>query len=352
MSGAQEAEVADADADQRLDRWLRRRFHRLPQSWIERMCRKGELRVDGVRAKASTRLAAGQTVRIPPISDAEASGGGGRSPATPPADAEMIRAAVIHRDEHVIALNKPSGLAVQGGSGVPRHIDAMADALRFGMDESPRLVHRLDSDTSGVLLMARTRRIASALAAAFRRRETRKTYWAAVAGAPRPAAGTIRYALARAPEGGPGGMRRMLCVHPRDIGATPGAKPAATLYRVLAAAGRRAAWVALSPITGRTHQLRAHMAEIGHPVVGDDRYGGAGQTNPGDGWGARLGEGVGDGLHLHARSLVIAHPATGRALRLSAPLPDHMARTWDVFEWAAADAPDDPFEDAPAGAAG
>ena len=230
------------------------------------------------------------------------------------ADAAMIRACVIWRDEDVIALNKPPGLAVQGGSGQRRHVDGLAEALRFGRAEKPRLVHRLDRDTSGVLLLARSARAAAGLARAFQARTTRKVYWAVVAGTPSPRAGTIRYGLVKAPGHGAGGEgEKMICVPPDQVAATEGAKRATTDYTVIDAAATRAAWVALNPVTGRTHQLRAHMAAIGHPVVGDGKYGGSSQENQGDGWGAQLGGGVSRKLHLHARSIDLTHPVTGGA---------------------------------------
>lgn len=342
MSRVQTIEIAAGDGGQRLDRFLKRHFPQLGQGRIEKMCRKGELRLDGGRVKASTRIAAGQMLRVPPVPDQA-------SPAATPTidarDAEMIQRAVIFRDDHIIALNKPPGLPVQGGSKLTRHVDGLGPALRFGMDENPRLVHRLDKDTSGVLLLARSRSIASGLADAFRHRAARKIYWAAVAGVPAPKSGVIKYPLVKAAGRGKAGEgEKMHVVHPDAIASHEGAKRAQTDYALLEALGKRAASMALVPVTGRTHQLRAHMAAIGHPIVGDGKYGGSGQENLGDGWGARLGGAFSRKLHLHARSLRIEHPVTGAMLHLTAPLPEHMARTWAEFGWDALEAPVDPFE--------
>jgi 23S rRNA pseudouridine955/2504/2580 synthase len=345
MSGAvEQVTVGAEEADLRLDRWLRRLHPHVPQARIERMCRKGEIRVDGSRVKPATRLEAGQTVRLPPLPEAPETEAAPAGNEVSPADAEMIRACVIWRDDDVLALNKPPGLAVQGGSGQRRHVDGLAEALRFDADEKPRLVHRLDRDTSGVLLLARSARAAAGLTRAFRDRTARKIYWAAVAGLPSPRAGTIRYGLVKAPGHGAGGEgEKMLCVPPEEIARTEGAKRATTDYRVIEAAAQRTAWVALRPVTGRTHQLRAHMAGIGHPIVGDGKYGTNAQENTGTGWGAQLGGGVSRKLHLHARSLDLIHPRTGALLSLTAPLPEHMARTWDLLGWTPRDAPADPF---------
>ncbi len=345
-TGVQTLTVSVDEADLRLDRWLRRHFPHVTQGRIEKLCRKGEIRVDRGRVKPATRLEAGQAVRIPPLPEGEAPPA--TVAATPSeADAAMIRGAVLWRDEYIIALNKPPGLPSQGGSGQHRHVDGLAEALRFGAADKPRLVHRLDKDTSGLLLLARDARTAAALTAVFRTRQTRKIYWAAVAGVPQPRMGTIRYGLVKAPgHGAKGEAEKMICVHPDRIADTPGAKPALTDYAVVDAAGSRAGWAVLAPRTGRTHQLRAHMAEIGHPIVGDGKYGGSGQTNEGDGWGAQLGGEIGRKLHLHARALTFNHPVTGKPVHLTAPLPEHMARTWALFAWDENAVPDDPFEEA------
>ena len=344
MSAVQTIEVSPDDGDQRLDRWFRKHFPHIPQGRVEKMCRKGEIRVDGGRVKAASRVEAGQKVRIPPLPDTDAPIYPAKTKVSDQ-DAAMIRACVLYRDDHIIALNKPAGLPTQGGSGVTRHIDGLSEALIFDAEEKPRLVHRLDKDTSGVLLLARTRLAAKGLTEAFRHRGTRKIYWAAVAGAPVPRKGTIRYGLVKASGHGRGGEgEKMVCIHPAEVDKIEGAKRAATDYAVLAALGGRVSWVAMEPITGRTHQLRAHMAELGHPIIGDGKYGGSGQENLGDGWGAQLGGEMSRKLHLHARSIQVKHPITGNMLNVTAQLPDHMTRTWDTLDWRASDVLDDPFE--------
>ena len=206
-------------------------------------------------------------------------------------------------------------------------------------------MHRLDKDTSGVLLLARNRLAAQGLTAAMRHKETRKIYWALVAGVPTPYLGEIKYGLVKAAgRGAKGEGEKMIAIHPRDIDATPGAKRAHTLYATLYRVGGRASWVAMEPLTGRTHQLRAHMAEIGHPIVGDGKYGGSGQENMGDGWGAQLGGIISKKLHLHARMMRFEHPITRKVITVTAPLPEHMAHSWDTFGWAEDLAAEDPFE--------
>jgi 23S rRNA pseudouridine955/2504/2580 synthase len=344
MSRVQTVTIGPGDSDQRLDRWFKRLFPHIGQGRIEKMCRKGDLRVDGGRVKASTRLQTGQSVRIPPLPEP------GQvvsrpKPTTSDADVALMKSMVIYKDDDIIALNKLPGLPTQGGSKQVRHIDGMSEALCFGYDEKPRLVHRLDKDTSGILLLARTRAAAQKLTASMRHRQTRKIYWALVAGVPTPYLGEVRYGLVKAPGHGKYGEgEKMHCVHPREVDRTDGAKRAHTLYATLYRVASRAAWVAMEPITGRTHQLRAHMSEIGHPIIGDGKYGGSGQENLGDGWGAQMGGDISRKLHLHARSMTIEHPTTGQELTLTAPLPDHMAHTWDTLGWTEDLAAADPFE--------
>ena len=337
--------VTEDEGEQRLDKWLRRRFPHLTQGAVEKLCRTGQIRVDKGRVKAADRVVPGQVVRVPPLPPAGA-------PADPrpqgisAADAKMIQAAVLYKDEHLIVLNKPAGLPSQGGSGQgDRHVDGLAEALKFGYKDKPKLVHRLDKDTSGVLMLARTDRVARALSEALRHRNARKIYWAVVAGVPHPRQGSIKFALEKAPGRGRGGEgEKMLCVHPAKMADHPDAKRAHTDYFTLWFLGTRLSWMALEPITGRTHQLRAHMAEIGHPILGDGKYGGSASDNLGDGWGAGTGGDLSKKLHLHARSLTIEHPITKKLMTFTAPLPDHMARTWKLLDWKEDDVPADPFE--------
>jgi 23S rRNA pseudouridine955/2504/2580 synthase len=334
MVAVEHLTVGADEAEQRLDRWFRRRFPHVAQGRIEKMCRKGEIRVDGARVKAATRIAPGQVVRVPPLPAAEDARSVAAPAAIPPEpDAEHareIRDVVLFRDDHIIVLNKPPGLAVQGGTGQRTHLAALLPALRFGRPDDPRLIHRLDRDTSGLLVLGRTGAAAARLGALFRTRDVDKVYVAAVAGRPEPPAGTIRFGLVKA---GGAGDERMRTVLPDDVAGTPGARRAVTDYRVVEQAGARLAAVALRPVTGRTHQLRAHMAAIGCPIAGDGKYGGRGQENAGDGWGAGLGGGLSRKLHLHAARLAFPHPGTGRPLTFAAPLPAHMARTWALMDW-------------------
>ncbi len=313
------AVAGDEDA-LRLDRWFKRHYPALTHGHLEKLLRTGQIRLDGRRAKAADRIARGQQIRVPPLPAAPPS----PSPAmpVPAAAAAMLQAAVLHRDAEIIALNKPAGLAVQGGTRTVHHLDRLLDALRFEKTERPRLVHRLDKDTSGVLLLARSSAAAAFLARAFRDKATRKVYWALVVGRPKPAQGRIDLPLAKQP-----GERGERVRGDREAG-----KPAVTYYRVIDSAGERASWLALWPVTGRTHQLRAHCAAIGTPILGDPKYGAAA---------AHLGGSLkAQRLNLHARELTIPHPAGGM-LRVTAPLPPHMRESWEFFGFAA-DAPD-PF---------
>jgi 23S rRNA pseudouridine955/2504/2580 synthase len=306
--------VRPEDGAGRLDRWFRRHYPGLSHGRLEKLLRTGQVRVDGKRARAGDPVAPGQAIRVPPL-PAAAPPQEAAAPRVRPRDVAELRDAVIHRDEWAIVLNKPAGLAVQGGTNTERHVDALLDGLRFDGAERPRLVHRLDKDTSGVLLIARNAAAAAFFTRAFRDKTTRKIYWAIVVGLPQPAQGRIDLGLAKG--GGPGRER----VH-ADAEA---GKSAVTYYRVVDHAGARAAWLALLPVTGRTHQLRAHCAALGTPILGDGKYGGNAAQLPGGAAAHRL--------HLHARTLEILHPAGG-TLRVTAPLPPHMRRMWEFFGFA------------------
>jgi 23S rRNA pseudouridine955/2504/2580 synthase len=306
-------EIAPEEAEQRVDRWFRRRFPHLSQGQIEKLLRTGQIRVGGARAKASDRLTAGQVVRIPPLPDPDE-----RPARTGLAekDVAFVKSLVLHRDADVIAINKPAGLAVQGGPKVVRHLDALMEGLTFEADAPPKLVHRLDRDTSGVLLLARHPRAAAFFARAFRERTTEKIYWAVILGAPRPASGEIRGWMRKTSGPGEADREMVQAAKQNDEGAVF----ATTEYVVLSEAGPRASWVALKPATGRTHQLRYHMAEIGHAILGDPKYT-CDRPTPGA---------LDRQLHLHARALRLAHP-NGSVLKVIAPLPEHMKRSFDAL---------------------
>ncbi len=337
MTGVRTIEVTEDEAGMRLDRWFRHHFPGLKHGRLERLLRTGQIRLDGRRTKAGERIAPGQRVRVPPgIADigklsGPANGTTAERGTRPISKTEraFIERLVIHRDAHVIALAKPPGLAVQGGSGTARHLDRLLDALAPPGGERPRLVHRLDKDTSGVLLLAATRQAAAKLTKAFRRGAARKVYWALVIGRPRPEEGLVTLPLVKARGLGRGGARAGERVAVADAD-TPGARPARSHYRLVAHASDRLSWLELRPETGRTHQLRVHMSALGHPIVGDGKYGGA-RAHPG-------GE-IARKLHLHARALTVPHPAGG-TFHIRAPLPDHMAASWALlgFEEAAGDA--------------
>lgn len=306
--------VSGDEAGLRLDRWFQRHYPELGHGALQKLLRTGQVRVDGKRVEAKDRVEPGQTVRLPPgVTAAPAP----RPKAKPPLserDASEIQSLVIHRDDWVIALNKPSGLAVQGGSGTERHVDGMLDGLRFGFEERPRLVHRLDKDTSGLLLIARNGQSARRLSDSFRDRETEKLYWAIVVGVPPRTEGTIDLPLAKRP--GARDLETMQVDHEEG-------QKALTHFRIMDRAGNRAALLALWPRTGRTHQLRVHCAEIGCPILGDRKYGGE----------EALLSTIADArrLHLHARRLTLPHPSGKGTLRLQAEAPAHFRRTLEAF---------------------
>ncbi len=307
--------VTTDEADIRLDRWFRRHYPWLTQGVLQKLCRTGQIRVNGARAEPNTRLTPTQTIRIPPLPVND------NPPRPPPepnaAQAKDLQNLVIYKDAALIALNKPHGLAVQGGPGITHHIDGLLDALRFGAEDRPRLVHRLDRDTSGLLLLARTPGAAARLAATFRGRHIEKTYWAVTVGTPTPPAGRIDRPVARI--GSSAGSRSAIAT----LG-DPNATHAITTYETLDIVAKRFAWLALSPQTGRTHQLRVHAASLGTPILGDPKYGVEKSHAPG----------FNASLHLHARRLRFPHPS-GAMLTLEADLPPHMRETFAALGFAA-----------------
>jgi len=306
----------------RLDRWFRRRWPHLSNVQIQKLARSGQIRIDGARAKAETRLAAGAVVRVPPLPDAPAKGA---DDGLSSQDRAFVRGLVLYEDDEVLALNKPAGLAVQGGTKTTRHIDRLLSAWGEGL-ERPRLVHRLDRDTSGVLVLGKSAPAAARLAGAFARRRTAKTYWALVAGVPKPGEGVIDVPLAKQ---GFGDREMVAPAAAKD----PLAEAAQTEFVTVSRAAPTAAWMALRPITGRTHQLRAHMLALGHPILGDPKY-----HTPAS---AELSGEL--KLQLHARRIVLPHP-TGGDLVLEAPLSPELRAGFDRFGFAEHDAPADPFE--------
>ncbi|EKF18409.1 RluA family pseudouridine synthase [Nitratireductor pacificus] len=325
MAGVQQMEVQKDEADMRLDRWFKVHFPGLGFGHLQKLLRSGQVRVDGGRAKADTRVKAGQMVRIPPLAvDRKGSDGMTARSLRDTGDAEALSQMLLYEDPKVFVFNKPAGLAVQGGSGVHRHVDDMLEAWRNKKGEKPRLVHRIDRDTSGVLVVARTRQAAMRLAEAFRARETKKTYWALVKGVPKQREGRISTWLVK--EQTPDGDRMRVTKH-----GEPDSDHAVSNYRLIEQAGMTLSWLEMEPYTGRTHQLRVHAAHIGCPIIGDPKYFEADQN-----W--EFPGGLQNRLHLHARRIVIPHPDQGR-IDVTAPLPPHMRQSWNLlgFEESAAE---------------
>ncbi len=314
-----EIRTIDADDDGiRLDRWFKRHYPHVTHVLLEKLLRKGEVRLDGKRAKAADRIAAGQAMRLPPqVVHAK-----DMRPEKPVAETKHPLATkdmgsladrILYMDKQVIVIDKPPGLATQGGSGLTKHVDGMLDSLQYEKPTRPKLVHRLDRDTSGVLVIARTAQAASGLSASLALRDTSKIYWALTRGVPKQKYGVIKGALAK--EGVRGKDERMAVSDEED------AKSALTEYAVMGTAGTEFAWVAARPITGRTHQIRVHLASLGTPIVGDFKYGGTDSRGRGD---------IADKLHLHARSIDIGRPDGGR-LQATAPLSPHMVKSWTLL---------------------
>ncbi len=328
MAGVEQVTVGKDEQGMRLDRWFKVHFPGLGFGHLQKLLRSGQIRVDGGRVKADSRVEPGQTVRIPPLGvdkkggDENLTGHSIRNQG----DADVLAKMLLHEDDKVFVFNKPAGLAVQGGSGVTRHVDDMLEAWRNKKGEKPRLVHRLDRDTSGVLVVARTRLAAMKLAEAFRARETKKTYWALVKGVPKKREDKISTWLVK--ETTPDGDRMRVAKHGEE-----GADHAVSYYRVLEQAGQTMCWLEMEPYTGRTHQLRVHAAHIGNPIIGDPKYFEA-DTN----W--EFPGGMQNRLHLHARRIIIPHPDKG-VIDVTAPMPPHMRQSWNLIGFDEASAGED-----------
>ena len=352
--------VTQDEAGMRLDRWFKTHYPDLSFGHLQKLVRTGQVRVDGGRAKTSTRLDPGQSVRVPPMGTDSSQGsvggpgpaGAGGAGARPDGaraegaaqgaagrdrtkgktneDLAFLKSLILYEDKDVMVLNKPFGLAVQGGSGTYRHVDGLLESMRDKDGQKPRLVHRIDKDTSGCLLVAKSRLAASVLAKSFRSREARKVYWALVPGVPKPRQGRISTYLARDEEE----EKMRVARHGEDE-----ASHAVTYYAVVDQAAQKLTWLSLKPVTGRTHQLRAHMAHIGHPIVGDPKYFDI------ENW--ELPGGLQNRLHLLARRLIIPHPRGQGVIDVSAPLPPHMAQSFAVLGFDASQY--DPILEAPEG---
>jgi 23S rRNA pseudouridine955/2504/2580 synthase len=303
----------------RIDRWFKRHYPAVTHVLLEKLLRKGEVRLDGKRARAADRVIAGQAMRLPPQVIHAVPAGKLKSEMPHPLatkDMGSLADRILYMDKQVIVIDKPPGLATQGGSGLNKHVDGMLDSLQYEKPTRPRLVHRLDRDTSGVLLIARTALAASGLSASLALRDTSKVYWALTRGVPKEKHGVIKGALAKEGGHGPHGRDERMTVSDDED-----AKSALTEYAVIATAGTEFAWVAARPITGRTHQIRVHLASIGTPIVGDFKYGGTDSRGRGE---------IADKLHLHARSIDIGRPDGGR-LQATAPLSPHMMKSWRLL---------------------
>ncbi len=319
---AVENRIVEADeAGMRLDRWFKLHYPGIGFANLQKLLRSGQVRLDGGRVKADARVAAGQKVRVPPAvvgATSPAPRGGDRLTANTIRDrhdGDVLAAMLLHEDDKVLVFNKPAGLAVQGGSGVNRHVDGMLEAMRSRKGEKPRLVHRIDRETSGILVVARTRGAAAKLAASFRQRNTTKTYWAVCKGVPPKPTGRISTYLVR--ERTAHGDRMRVARH-----GEPDADHAETQYAIIDRASNNLSWLELRPVSGRTHQLRIHTAHAGFPIIGDVKYFNV------ENW--ALPGGIQNRLHLHARRIEIPHP-DGGILDVTASLPPHMTQTFNLL---------------------
>lgn len=324
--------VVHADDDGiRLDRWFKRHLSDATFNLVSRWARTGQLRVDGARATPGDRVTQGQVIRVPPAETPKASVAKPKRERVVLSDdqIEFAESMVIYKDEQAFVLNKPPGLATQGGTKTTEHVDGLLDALQYDKESRPKLVHRLDKDTSGALLIARSSRSAAYFSKHFSGRSARKLYWALVVGVPEIEDGLIDLPIGKQP--GTGGEKM-------QVDTKEGA-PARTRYRMIEQAGGKAAWLELQPLTGRTHQLRVHLAAIGHPIVGDGKYGLQE---------AFLTGGISRKMHLHARRIKMDHPDEGHAkIDVTAELPEHFAESMKMLGFDEALGNTDALDDRP-----
>jgi 23S rRNA pseudouridine955/2504/2580 synthase len=347
--------VTEDEDGMRLDRWFKRRFPTLSLSHLAKICRKGEVRLSGKRVETSSRVVAGANVRVPPLNVEAPKAPAVKKPAASEADQRAIKDMLLFEDRDLMVLNKPFGLAVQGGSGTKVHLDGMLASLANERGDRPLLVHRLDRDTSGVLLVAKTRKMAADLGDVFRSRSAQKIYWALVEGVPRPAQGRISLYLAkgeamgdtRGPIKGRHGLEERRDIEKMRVAkhGDDDAQHSLTYYAIVDKLAPRCAWLSLKPMTGRTHQLRAHAEAIDCPIVGDPKYGHGDEdrrrrADPN----RNIPDAVDKKLHLLARRLILPHPRGG-VVDVTAPLPPHMKRSWELFGFDASQY--DPILDAP-----
>lgn len=315
MSGVQRHIISEDDDGQRIDRWFFKNFPDVPKSHVFRIFRKGEVRLDSKRVKPDTRLKAGQEMRIPPLAT-KASPGPKKLPVSDKEKA-YYRSLVLYEDNDVIVLNKPAGLAVQGGSGITKHLDAFLHIFDDKNGVTPRLVHRLDRQTSGVLLLAKSAASARELGKAFKSRDVKKLYWAITSPVPDSPQGEVNAPLSK----GHGADKELVQIDKKD------GKSARSLYHVMDKASSDFAHVCFWPLTGRTHQIRVHSVLLGAPILGDDRYGG--RTDFDDMFGVE--DDVSQRLYLHARRIVCDSPSGNGTIDITAPLPDQDKKLWQLL---------------------
>ena len=325
MADGSDIIVEEDEVDCRLSTWIRRNDRRLSFNSVNTLCRKGLIKVNGIKTKASYRLVMGDVITIPNPSLSVTDDG-----STPKIDsklAKLLLEAIILKDEHLIAINKPEGLASQGGSSQgTRHVDAYRSTLQFGAKDPPRLIHRLDKETSGILLLARDVKTASAFANLFRAKQVEKVYWALVEGVPKKEKGILESYIGDVDIWKPS-INLGLTEKKKSRQYNANKKKALTFYKVIEKIGSKYAWLELKPATGRTHQLRIHCAELGNPIVGDRKYKSSEDKNSQD-----LPYSF-KKLFLHARCVNFVHPMSKKITKIEAPLPRHMGSVWKHFGW-------------------